>query len=103
MTNDKNVIIRHSKPRKSKAQKLKLWNGQGQGEWYGRYHFYIAAHTQDDAAKLIAEATGIDVSWKRLISKFYSVGGWGVQMAGVKIERGLWVCAWPVGTPERLV
>jgi hypothetical protein len=92
MTNDKNVIIRHSKPRKSKAKKLKFWNGRGHGEWM-KQHFYIAAYSQADAALLLSAATGINVSWKTEISKFY-VQCWGDIMDGITPERGLWVGDW---------
>ena len=80
-----------------KPKELKLFNGgRGRGD-----HFYIAAYSVQDAARLMAaanliirgkdyEIVALDIGRNvREINKYFS-GCWGNSMKDVVPERGVW-------------
>jgi len=97
-------------------KKLKIWNGgfDGRGD-----HFYIAAHSVQDAARLMAEANNkihksniYNFSFlvnrnARIIREYFSEGCWGNAMDGITPERGVWyapaITGGHEGKPERIL
>lgn len=83
-------------------KELKVWNGRAHccqkrddPFWEGVAHnttmrAYIAAYSRADACRLIGEYCGAQPSDSEL-KNYWSEGAWGNSMAGIKVERGLWI------------
>ncbi len=94
---------------------IKLYNGRGwiaaQGpddRWSrrdpGSVHVYIAAYSQRDALRVVAEYVGCDstrVSLNEL--RHYFSQCWGDPMDGITPERGLWIQWDRNSKPERVL
>jgi hypothetical protein len=65
------------------AKTLKIWNGRGHGLKYGKYHVYVAAYTQKQAAELLSKALNSNIDTNE-IRVYYSSGCWGNSMVGIE-------------------
>lgn len=74
---------------------LKLWNGR----WFKYQHLYIAAYSQKDAVAAVAEVFP-DARFTLYELQVYFSCCWGDSMAGIQLERGVWVQT-NRETPER--
>lgn len=95
------------------AKILKLFNGggaccrkSGDQRWLvgqsNRYiHAYVAAYSQEDCRRVIAEYSGAAPSVGE-IRDYWSKGTWGDSMKGVVPERGLWIRFGDHGLPVRV-
>ena len=84
------------------ARELKLWNGRcyclrrpNDPLWdnvasNASVVAYVAAYSRADARRLCAEYCGRDPG-ETEIRDYWSAGQWGVRMAGVTPERGIWI------------
>lgn len=98
-----------------KSKELKLFNGGADGRGA---HYYIAAYSVRDAARLMTaadrklhggkyEITDLDISRNvREINTYFSKNCWGNKMDGVVPERGIWYApaieGGHEGKPERV-
>ena len=73
-----------------KTPKLLLFNGVGQRDRRGKewVHFYVAAHSRVDAARMM-EQLCYRPSWNGTIAQYWGQC-WGKQMAGITPECGVW-------------
>lgn len=93
---------------------LKLWNGEGlitcrnnsdprwkDVEFNGSVKAFVAAYSRTDAARVIEEYCGRKPSDHEL--REYWSPLWGMQMAGIAPERGLWLMFSRTGKPDKVV
>lgn len=80
----------------SSVKPLRLFNGRGHGNKYGRHHIYVAAKSMNQAAKLVSMACFdgkehlVSVSE---IKNYYSKDVWGLKMYGIHpSEPCVYVC-----------
>jgi hypothetical protein len=76
------------------AKELKLWNGRPYGvlptaQWKDR-HIYVAAYSVEDARRVCREA-GLSDPGRYEIQVYWSANCWGNSMAGIPVERGIWI------------
>ena len=68
------------------AKQLKIWNGRGHGNTYGRGHIYVAAYSRKQAAELVSRACfgdeHPDLVSTNEIKNYYS-DCWGTPMNGI--------------------
>jgi len=83
-------------------KKLRIFNGRGHGK-HDRAHFYIAAHSIKDCARLLMEAGGFNRLPVHEVNVFYAKDCWGNSMSEIVPERGVWVCATYNSKPERVI
>jgi len=98
----------------TKPKDFKIWNGRGSGIWR-RGHFFIAAHTKRDAARMLAMASailadanqpGFDFLINRAIREmnvFFAEGCWGTRMKNIHPVYGLWATMEHVGDPVKIL
>lgn len=82
------------------SKKLRLFNGRwGPGN---KQHAYIAAKSMTDAARIAQQAQGPALFSMYELSKYWVKDCWGSAMAGIEIERGLWIQD-PGEKPRRVI
>jgi hypothetical protein len=87
------------------SKQLKIWNGRGHGK-YDKYHIYVAAFTQKQAAELVSSACfgcndRISVSELR---NYYFEGSWGNPMDGiVATEPCVYINSYKNPVPEKII
>ncbi len=89
------------------AKTLKIWNGRGHGNKYGRGHIYVAAYSQKQAAELVSKACFGDeygdVVNVNEIRNYYS-NCWGNSMDGITpTEPCVYVSIKQFGEVERVI
>lgn len=77
-----------------KSRKLRIWNGGSNGllppgDGQG-IQVYACAYTVDDARRVCLEA-GYGDPGREVINRLWIKGYWGPVMAGIALERGLWM------------
>lgn len=90
------------------AKQLKIWNGRGHGNIYGRGHIYVAAYSTKQAAELVSRACfgeeHPDLVSINELNVYYSKGAWGDSMNGIEAtEPCVYATKEHFGTPERII